>query len=204
MSFVYILRSGDEDLFKIGRTGGDVESRRKHLSTGNPQALTVFDSIETDDVGACEAYLHGSLQSKRRAGEAREFFAVPTAELEALIRAVRQYLAEDLPKQKKAKRLARAECDGQILRPGDDEWETYRRLLQVRETEHGVGLERVRLENDLKLVIGSAASLDGIATWKAHLVRKFDEASFKHAQRCALRAGSFAKPPRWEPPPGRR
>jgi Meiotically up-regulated gene 113 len=182
MAFVYILRSGDGDLFKIGRTRGDVESRRKHLSTGNPQTLTVFDSIETDDVGACEAYLHASLQSKRCAGDAREFFTVSTAELEAAIRAVRQYLAEDLPRQKQAERLAKQECDGQILRPGDEEWETYRRLLQVRETEHGVGLERMRLENELKLVIGTAASLDGIATWKAHLVRKFDEASFKRAE----------------------
>lgn len=65
MAFVYILRSGNEDLFKIGRTRGELAARIKNLSTGNPHALTLFDSIETDDDAACETYLHGRLQSRR-------------------------------------------------------------------------------------------------------------------------------------------
>ncbi len=69
-----------------------------------------------------------------------------------------------------------------ILQPGDDEWEMHRRLLQVREAEHGLVIERTRFENELKLVIGTAAGLDGIATWKSHSVKKFDEASFKRTE----------------------
>ena len=40
MAFVYILRSGSENLFKIGRTDGDVDARIRQLATGNPYKLT--------------------------------------------------------------------------------------------------------------------------------------------------------------------
>jgi hypothetical protein len=36
MAYVYILRSGTENIFKIGRTKGDVDTRILQLSTGNP------------------------------------------------------------------------------------------------------------------------------------------------------------------------
>ena len=34
MAYVYIFRSGSENLFKIGRTDGDVEARIRQLATG--------------------------------------------------------------------------------------------------------------------------------------------------------------------------
>ena len=46
MAFVYVLRSGDEPLFKIGRTRGGLEARIRQLATGNPHRLTLFDHIE--------------------------------------------------------------------------------------------------------------------------------------------------------------
>jgi hypothetical protein len=183
MAFVYILRSGSEDLFKIGRTRGDLEARIKQLSTGNPYPLTVFDVIETDDDAPCETYLHGSLRSRRcTESGAREFFSLTTTELEEAIRDARRYLEEDLPKQKEADRLAEEESDGRILRPGDEEWETYRGLLQACQDEHHICTHRARLENELKLTIGKADGLDGVATWKSHLVTRFDATAFKRAE----------------------
>jgi hypothetical protein len=180
VALVYILRSGEEDLFKIGRTRRDLAARIKQLSTGNSHRLTLFDLIETEDDAACEAYLHGTLQSKRcMDGEAREFFALPPAELEDAIRGAREYVTEVLPRRREAERLAKEESDGRILRPGHEEWARYRRLLQVRESEHRLGVDRLRLENELKLAIGTAAGLDDIATWTTHSVRKLDEASFR-------------------------
>jgi len=41
MACVYILRSGSENLFKIGRTDGDVDARIRQLATGNPHRLTI-------------------------------------------------------------------------------------------------------------------------------------------------------------------
>src|SRR5438552_846267 len=75
MAFVYILRSGGENLFKIGRTDGDVDARIRQLATGNPHPLTKFDVIQTEHDSLCETYLHRMLRSRKSlASDAREFF----------------------------------------------------------------------------------------------------------------------------------
>lgn len=183
MAFVYALRSADEDLFKIGRTRGDLEARIKQLSTGNPHPLTRFDVIETEHDALCETCLHRKLRTKRCVdGEAREFFAVQPAELEDAIRDAREFLDEFVPKQREADRLAKEESDGHILKPGQEEWEAYRRVLQIREQEDDLSLDRALVETRLKLAMGRAAGLDRVATWKSHTVKKFDEAAFRLAE----------------------
>src|SRR5262245_57583150 len=102
MAFVYILRSGDDELFKIGRTRRAVQARIKQLSTGNPYELTVFDVIETEYDGDCETYLHGRLRTKRLTGDAREFFAISPDELAEAIRDAREFLEEFVPRQREA------------------------------------------------------------------------------------------------------
>jgi hypothetical protein len=180
MAFVYILRSGDEHLFKIGRTSGAVEARHRQLSTGNPHPLTPFDVIETDYASDCETYLHHRLRSKRSGrSDATEFFELDPTELAEVIRDARDFVADVLPKRAEAERLGNEQSDGRILQPGDDEWETYRRLLDVRQAEDVLGYDRERLENELKLAIGRAAGLANMATWKTQSARRFDEAAFK-------------------------
>ena len=79
MAYVYVLRSGAENIFKIGRTKGDVDARILQLSTGNPYPLTKFDVIETEHDAQCESYLHRRLSTKRiNSGSAQEFFAIAT------------------------------------------------------------------------------------------------------------------------------
>jgi hypothetical protein len=86
MGFVYIFRSGRENLFKIGKTI-DVKRRGKQLATGNPHPLTEFACIETDYASECEKYLHQRLRTKRsRRSGAREFFEIDPSELEQLLR----------------------------------------------------------------------------------------------------------------------
>lgn len=47
MGYVYIYRSGDGNVFKIGKAK-DVGKRIKTHATGNPEPLTEFDVIETE------------------------------------------------------------------------------------------------------------------------------------------------------------
>jgi hypothetical protein len=182
VAFVYILKSGDEDLFKIGRTRRDVEARIRQLSTGNPHPLTVFDVIETDYDSDCETFLHGRLRAKRLAGDAREFFAISADELGEAISDAREFMEEFAPRQREAERLAKEESDGRVLQPGDAEWDTYRRLVEVRVAETALKLDRVRLETELKLAIGTAAGLERIATWRTQSTRTLDEARLKIAE----------------------
>ena len=183
MAFVYVLRSGEEELFKIGRTRGDLHARIRQLATGNPHRLTLFDHIETDYEALCETYLHRRLRSRRSGeGAAREFFSLSTAALSDALQDAREFLAEFVPKQREAERLAKEESDGVLLKPGNQEWELYRRLLEIRESEYSLSLDRALLENQLKLAIGKADGLEQVATWKSHEVKKFDEAVFKLAE----------------------
>ena len=187
MAFVYILRSGNEDLFKIGKTQRKALDRVKELSTGNPHRLTLFDSIKTadaQDAATCEAYLHGNLSTKRwTGGEAREFFALTPAEAEKAIQDAREFVvtrppkAEGRPSNLPREKTMTASCS-QVRRTGIP----HRMLVRVREEEYRLGVDRLRLETDLKLIIGTAACLDGIATWKNHGVTRFDEESFKDAE----------------------
>ena len=66
MAYVYFLRSGDEDVFKIGRTRRHPGQRIRELSTGNPDPLTLLDFIETDDEDACREIPSQEAPSSRR------------------------------------------------------------------------------------------------------------------------------------------
>ncbi|PYM19706.1 MAG: hypothetical protein DMD81_03255 [Candidatus Rokuibacteriota bacterium] len=183
MGYVYVLRSGSENLFKIGRTDGDVDARIRQLATGNPHPLTKFDVIQTEHDSLCETYLHRMLRSRKSlASDAREFFAITPAELAPVIRDAREFLAEFVAKQAEADRLAEAETDGVLLKPGDPEWSVYRSLLAAREEEDTYRYQRQLLENTIKIAIGRSDGLESLATWKTQTVERLDQAALKSAQ----------------------
>ena len=120
MADVYILRSGNENLFKSGRTDGDVEARIRQLATGNPHKLTKFDVVDTEHDSLCETYLHRMLRSRRSlAGGAREFFEITPEKLKSIICEAREFLAEFIANQMEADRLAEEETDGGHHSTGD-------------------------------------------------------------------------------------
>jgi Meiotically up-regulated gene 113 len=177
---VYILRSGEENLFKIGRAR-HVEERRKDLSTGNPYPLSVYGVIETEYANDCETYLHHRLRSKRsRRSDAHEFYEVDPPVLDDEIRGVHNFLAF-LPTRAVIQGLAKVQSDDRILQPGPRELEDYRRLLKVREQLDSLEFEKEHLESGLKRAIGTASGLEGLAMWKTESVEMFDRESFKLA-----------------------
>ena len=183
MGYVYILRSGRDNLFKIGRTDGNVDARIRQLATGNPQRLSRFDIIETEHDSLCETYLHRILRSRKSlASDAREFFAITPEELAPVIRDAREFLAEFVAKKEEADRLAEAETDGVLLVPGDPEWSIYSSLLAAREEEDTYRYERQLFENKLRIAIGRSDGLEGIATWRTQAVERLDQAALKSAE----------------------
>jgi hypothetical protein len=179
MAYVYILDSGSDGVFKIGRTRGDVAARVKALSTGNPRPLTVFDVIETDHDSLCESYLHNRLRTKRRGGE---FFELEAPELRAAIDDARQFIADFVPKQHEVERLAAGESEDRAVEPGLAELEAYRELLKVREDLDDLRLRQAELETALKLAIGTASELNGLVSWKTHAVQRLDVEALRTAE----------------------
>jgi len=179
MGFVYVLRSGETDFFKVGRTESDVEGRVKQLSTGNPVPLVIFDVIETDYAARCETFLHNRLQARRsRESDAKEFFAIGATEMREEIAAARDYALNDLPKAAQVAALAVVECEDRWVEPSADAHRVFEELLQVRAAQAALQVERDRLENELKLVIGPTLGLEGLASWKVVPGHRFDAERF--------------------------
>jgi hypothetical protein len=181
MSYVYILsssekRSGERNRFKIGKAA-DKASRLKQLQAGNLDLLEV-DSIETDDADACEKHLHKVL-FPRRVG--REFYELTDAELEDALRDARTYLEEDRPLKKKAAALGKQQSDDQLLQPGDRERQIYRALQRACVGKYLAETHYEHCENEMKLVIGASAGLEGLVSWKTETAMRFDEGAFKAA-----------------------
>ena len=172
MGYVYVFRHGDNDQFKIGRTA-NVEKRLKQLQTGSPKPLTVFDLIETADAKDGEAFLHRRLAHKCLIGEN---FALTPDEMREAMGQAREFL-EELPQQREVHdrldELSSVESGDEMLPPTAELVEQRRRLLQIRaEKAQRVAeiadlvLEEERLGAAIKLAIGAAKGIDGVATWQ--------------------------------------
>lgn len=174
MGFVYIYRSGDADVFKIGKAK-DVGRRIKTHVTGNPEPLTEFDVIESEHYVQCETYLHHRLRSKRSTrSEGTEWFEVDPDELRTMIADARHYAEEVVPMIAECELLAAQECEDRVLQPTESVMETYRALVLVREQHDTLGFERDYLEAQLKRIIGTASGIERVADWKTVVSHRLD------------------------------
>jgi hypothetical protein len=183
MAYVYVLRSGTENIFKIGRTKLDVDARIQQLSTGNPYRLTKFDVIETEHEAKCENYLHRRLSTKRiSGGPAQEFFAIMPAELNSILDEVRTYLRECIPVVLEAEKIAAEDSDGSVKTPGNEAQSIYQELLDLEEQKAKLDARREYLVSCLKLQIGKAESLEGIASWRTQISALLDQSTLRQEQ----------------------
>jgi hypothetical protein len=82
--FVYLIRSGKNDLYKIGRSN-DPDVRRANLATGNPAELSIVHKIQTDDSVGIEDYWHRRFFKNRVRPDA-EWFKLKTADVKVFKR----------------------------------------------------------------------------------------------------------------------
>jgi Meiotically Up-regulated Gene 113 (MUG113) protein len=172
VGYVYVFRHGDRDQFKIGRTA-NVEKRLRQLQTGSPKPLTVFAVIETADAKDGEAFLHQRLAHKCLIGE--NFALTPEEMQDAMAQAAR--FLEELPQrrevQERLKQLNLLESNDEMLPPTTELVRQHERLLQIRAEKAqrmadiaDLTLEEEHLEAAIKLAIGAARGIDGVATWQ--------------------------------------
>jgi hypothetical protein len=123
--------------------------------------------IETEYASKCETFLHNRLQARRcRQSGANEFFEIDPGTLAVEIQAARDYTNNDLPLLAQALVLADQGCEDRLVEPTDSDMSTYQRLLEVRAAHESLTHEKERLEALLKIAIGTASGMSGVATWK--------------------------------------
>ena len=68
--YVYLIcENGDNELFKIGVTKGDIEKRLKKLQTGNGNQLICVNYFKSNNPYKLEKMLHGHFHNEREEGE---------------------------------------------------------------------------------------------------------------------------------------
>jgi hypothetical protein len=180
MACVYIFRHGKENKFKIGRTKKSAKIRLKELQTGNPD-LTVFDVIETEYDTEVEKYIHRRLATKKiiNGSSSDEFYAVPVAELQRLIAEAYDYNREYLPMIEQANDFGAEEPDGSIREPGNAALAMHQELREIEEEMARLGARFQYLVAGIKINMGTASELRGIATWQTVASNRFNSAAFK-------------------------
>jgi hypothetical protein len=180
MACVYIFRHGNENKFKIGRTKKSAKVRLKELQTGNPD-LTIYDVIETECDTAIENYLQRRLATKKiiNGSSSDEFYAVSVGELQPIIAETNEYNREYLPMIEQAKDLGAEEPDGSIKAPGNAALAKHQELLEIEEQMARLESRAEYLVAGIKINMGTASELRGIATWQAVTSNRFNSAAFK-------------------------
>ncbi|MGV9860074.1 GIY-YIG nuclease family protein [Gordonia sp. NPDC003425] len=174
MGYLYAFRLGESDLFKIGQTSGAApDNRKKSLQTGCPYPLTLFGSIETDDYKAAEKYIKEVRSDRRETEGGKEFYRLTGDEAAQTLHDCEVWLSDELPKERKANELQTVVPDAGILPADEGALELKKRWLELEKQAHSLKVALAKIESDkgrletrLKLAIGTASGITGIATWK--------------------------------------
>lgn len=130
MGYIYVLRFGESNEYKVGRTV-DLKKRQRAHQVGNPRKLTLFDSIEHDDYKEGEKYLKSLLADHRLEG-GTETFGLSDEELTEALAATRVYLAEELPRRRRIEEFAGLVSAEEMLAPTEAAAEAFARLQEIR------------------------------------------------------------------------
>jgi hypothetical protein len=87
VGYVYLVRHGTRNEYKIGRTNNPLR-REGEIRTELPEQLTPIHKITTDDPAGIEQYWHARFQGKRKNGE---WFALDAEDVKAFKRWRRIY-----------------------------------------------------------------------------------------------------------------
>ena len=201
MGMVYVLRLADTDLFKIGLVRGGlnaVHDRVKQLNTGNPDQLILIDTIETEEPALCESFLHRILANhKYRGNGGKEFFQLNPTRVPGIVRKARRYIGIFTAKNKRVQELQEQTSQDLIIEPNEELKNIVKRLIAVRVQIQTLECKKELLELQLKIKMGTACELAGIASWKSSLVKYFDQSAFKSA--CPYLYEQYKKE-RWQRP----
>jgi hypothetical protein len=116
--------------------------------------------LETDDPGGCEKHLHGLLEPWRIPGM-REWFRLTPDHIANALAIGRAWIANDLPRVADVSTLAATPSDGSVLEPTALARDLYDEIRRLKAEEYAVKCQRMRVENELRVLIGAADEIRG-------------------------------------------
>ena len=167
MAFVYILRSGDTNFYKIGRTRRDVELRRKELSTGTPSALSLVTAINTKHDALAEKLLHDKLINYHVNNvDAKEFYHIEDVDkLLDAVKDVKAYLTEFVTLKEEELIYKDVIATGGMLDKDESSNDLHKRLIKIKQDIRMLEASKEIIELRLKQKIKHNKGIKGVATW---------------------------------------
>jgi hypothetical protein len=81
-----------------------------------------------------------------------------------------------------AEKIAAEDSDGSVKSPGNEAQSIYQELLEVEEHRAKLNARHGYLESRLKVLIGKAAVLEGIASWRTQISARLDQSALKREE----------------------
>jgi hypothetical protein len=193
-AYVTAIGTGTE-LWKVGKAK-DYAARVKAHRTMSVERLALYAEIDTDYYGEIETYLKHLLQGYRwMEGEGTEIYQAPRAVIDAAVEAARSRAAL-MPRMAEADALALQPSDGTVLTPDQAIKDLHRRRLRLKQIEWEAHHEGEELDAELKLIMGAAEELTGVAIFRSGSTRRFDETAFRLDHEEMHEAYRFPRPTR--------
>ena len=181
IAYVYILRQGGDNIFKIGRTSGLIEDRIKQLSTGNAKPLALFDYIESDYAHIVEHYLHKKLITfqQKQSLYAKEFYQIDPEALQRELQKAKIFLDDYLLIYQESEAYREMTPVDEAKDADETIQKVYDDLVKIRGDIEILSYEKKRLENQLKVFIKDANEIKGVASWKMQNRKSLDTVQLK-------------------------
>lgn len=180
MGYVYCLRAGFADRFKVGMTRVDPESRRRALSQGSPEKLTLHRTIECADARSLEQYVHWLLDPWRTPNG--EFFDVSAAALDEAIATAEAFFAKCRPAVEAARRFAGVKPSGRLKTPTTTAAALHEQLRAAERERYLLEQRILLLQSRLQMEIGESLGIDGVASWRWQEQWRLDIRSLKEKE----------------------
>jgi len=176
MGCVFFAKRGDENIYWLGRSASS-DNRVMSLVLKDP-TFKLHRAIETDSSSECDKFLEGYFGS-HKVGCDPTLFRFTDEEIQLALEVAESFVCRFLPIRKTAQALCSRATEKKYAIPTQRQMEIYKKLKAIREEEFRLQLRREFLENGLKIAIGDAAGLRGIASWSSQVQKRFDGVLFK-------------------------
>lgn len=178
MNYLYCIRVGHEDRFKIGHSKSP-HRRLQNLSSGNDRRLNYEREVATLDAKEIEAFIHALLAPHRT--DTGEFFDISLAEFDAALERAQRHLAESKSIREGAQSLRTRKPVDPVRPPSADELALCRELKSAKARAFLLAEEIAILESKLQIAVGDSLGLEGIVWWKWEETLHFNQQLFRKA-----------------------
>lgn len=183
MRTLYVLQNVETNNFLVGTTAGSTNRMVASLKERHSLNLKVFYEVKSESAALGESHLYLQLEPHKRSDQnGLASFCLTPDKMKTAIASARAQM-ETYANNKENVRLLEgiSSEDRTIVAPWNLQ-QDFQRLLEIRALQDRLKLERANIELKLKLAMGTADTLEDMATWKTVVSRRLNRRLLKEVR----------------------